>query len=242
MRLKRSKQHDSLFIDEEEHLSEALKLLEKQEDDSIDWTRAYQDLVTRYAKLLQHTSKLVKISDHTQKNLQSANSKIQKMADTENLTGLPNRRGSLKLIENEISKSLSYETSLALFILDIDFFKAVNDSWGHATGDLVLKQLAKEMRENLRNQDILGRWGGEEFILILSDTNLKGAKILSEKIRKNIEKFFVKSGKNKISVTVSMGGTIFNHGVNLDKNLEYADLALYKSKKNGRNRISFYEI
>lgn len=242
MSIKRTaKNGNSLFWDEEEHLLQAYKLLERSNDKSIDWVTAYREMTSRYGKLLQHTSKLVKISDHAQKNLKKANSKIQEMADTDNLTGLLNRRGARKLIEEEVRKCYRNQTSLALFLMDIDYFKTVNDTWGHMAGDRVLKELAKDMRNNLRVQDILGRWGGEEFILILPDTNQEGANTLSEKIRRNIEKTPIKAGEEKLKITMSLGGTFYDFSKNLDRNLDYADRALYKSKQNGRNRITFYE-
>jgi len=232
----------SLFKEEEHFLSEARRLLEQKGDTSIDWIHAYEELTSKYSKLLHDTSKLVKISDHSQRHLRLKNYKIQELADTDNLTGLPNRRGSMKLIHNEVQKCLRYKIPLALFIMDIDFFKLVNDTWGHATGDLVLKNLSDNLRSTLRSCDILGRWGGEEFILILSETDAEGAKTIAEKIRSHIETSAFISEKDKINITISLGGTMYNNGMNLDNNLEIADKALYESKENGRNRVTFYEI
>ncbi|MBN2656413.1 MAG: GGDEF domain-containing protein [Spirochaetales bacterium] len=232
---------DSLFSNEEKYLAFAQALIENGDDESTEWSIAFQEMTAQYAKLLKQTAKLVKISDHAQKSLQLANSRIQQMADSDNLTGLPNRRGSLKLIEQEISKSLRYGTPLSLFLVDIDHFKKINDTWGHGVGDLVLQKISELMKENLRNHDLLGRWGGEEFIIALADTDLTGAETLSEKLRNKIEKSLISIEKAEISFTASFGGTIYSHDMSLEKNIDLADKALYRSKRAGRNRISMYE-
>ncbi|MBB6482418.1 GGDEF domain-containing protein [Spirochaeta isovalerica] len=239
--MKDSKNDITLFHLEEKYLARAKELLEKRDQEEIDWRQSFEEMTGQYAKLLNHTHKLIKISDHAQKSLQKANSKIQIMADTDELTGLPNRRGSEKLLDSIIRKSRAFDVPIALFLLDVDHFKKINDSWGHSAGDKVLKELSELMKVNLRNRDILGRWGGEEFLMVLSETDLVGARILSEKIRDLIEKKPVEWEGEEIRVTMSMGGVMYDGKNSPDRNLDHADQALYRSKNTGRNRISFYE-
>jgi diguanylate cyclase (GGDEF)-like protein len=147
----------------------------------------------------------------------------------------------MKRIREEIAQAEQIGSSFTLLLLDIDHFKKVNDSFGHSSGDAVLKQTAQLMRENLRTQDLLGRWGGEEFLILLSRTDLQGARIFSEKVRLAVEKNTMICEGHDINITISIGGALYHPDSNMDRNLEMADKALYRSKDNGRNRVEFYE-
>ncbi len=161
------------------------------------------------------------------------------MSLTDGLTGLYNRRHFDSTIEREFSRSKRYGGDLSLAIIDIDFFKKINDTYGHLCGDYVLKEVAYLILDNFRKTDLVFRYGGEEFVVILTETNLESAKIPMERLRQKIENYpFTYSG-NKVKVTVSAGVSC-NCTESTDEFLDNADKALYKAKETGRNRVEFF--
>ena len=146
---------------------------------------------------------------------------------TDYLTKLYNRQQYNKEVINAISKLGGANSHLSLVIIDIDDFKSVNDTWGHLVGDKVLKNVASIIKNNIRTYDIAIRWGGEEFVLILPNTNKDGAYILCERIRRLIET----SSCDDASVTVSIGISCVDKNIEPDNLLDKADKELYKAKK-----------
>ncbi len=163
---------------------------------------------------------------------------VQHLATTDDLTALPNRR-ELFNIGNELfnqAKRLGHDISAIMF--DIDHFKIVNDTYGHSVGDQVLKGIAKICTANVRDIDILGRYGGEEFTLILPHTSMDAALTVAERLRLNIETSRLKIDREQISITISLGvATINEKHKNLAELLDEADTALYIAKNNGRNQV-----
>ncbi len=153
---------------------------------------------------------------------------------TDSLTGLYNRLKFDHSLSEEIERTKRYKTSLSLIMFDIDHFKRVNDSYGHQKGDDVLRELAKVVGNNIRQHDVLGRLGGEEFGIVATETNLEAAGILAEKLRKNVEKSLFCDDD---SITCSFGVTQFRDDDCIDSFVKRADDALYKAKKGGRNRV-----
>lgn len=149
------------------------------------------------------------------------------------LTGLLNRRSGIPRLEKELSRSLRYGSPLSLVIFDIDHFKDVNDNYGHAQGDAVLRDLSRLAHRDLRQNDMLARWGGEEFLLMLPATDLAGARMRAERLRKQIAEAFL--GGNH-QVTISAGVAQLQRGMGIDDLLASADRALYAAKERGRNR------
>lgn len=161
--------------------------------------------------------------------------RAEELAITDRLTGLYNRLKLDEVLEHEISKSKRYGTALSLIILDIDHFKSVNDIYGHQIGDMVLKEVANTLLSCERESDTIGRWGGEEFLIVLPNTNLTGAMITAEKIRTAIENHpFSVVGKK----TASFGVSEFLVEENEDSFIERADQALYRAKSGGRNQVA----
>lgn len=159
-------------------------------------------------------------------------------ARTDPLTELPNRRGFDERIQQEMFRFERHKRPFCLVIADIDFFKKINDSCGHDGGDFVLVRVAKILKKLSRKQDTFYRWGGEEFLAILPETGLPGARILAEKIRSRIESEDFEYRRRKIPVTMSFGIGAFNAaGLNVDDCLKQADLCLYEAKRAGRNRV-----
>lgn len=157
------------------------------------------------------------------------------------LTGLNNVRSFDALINKAIENSKNKKESLSFLMVDIDFFKKINDTYGHASGDIVLKDLANLLNENSRSFDEVSRVGGEEFSVILPDCSKENALITAEKLRKAVEThIFILPGNKRISITVSIGLASYpDTTVDIDSIIKEADSALYKAKQSGRNRVSF---
>ncbi|MBI5029072.1 MAG: diguanylate cyclase [Chloroflexi bacterium] len=167
---------------------------------------------------------------------------VQRLALTDPLTGLYNRRHFFELAEKELDRALRYGHPLSVVLFDIDHFKQVNDLWGHAVGDQVLCHLVDLSREGLRQTDILGRYGGEEFIALLPETSLANAQPIAERIRTNIADAALATLKGTVKFTVSVGVAAMNsHDSAFDKVLERADQAMYASKQRGRNRVTLWQ-
>ncbi len=191
--------------------------------------------------------------EKTQKDLQILTSKVNEMesksselknkleraykqATHDPLTGLPNRLAYDERLELEIARFQRYHTALSLVIWDIDFFKKINDSYGHKAGDKTLQIIAKLLIQNCRETDFVSRFGGEEFIMLLPDTDAQAAYIIAEKLRSTIEKTGFNSNGNKIQITMSCGISQFTKEDSGDTVFKRADKALYQAKKNGRNQ------
>ncbi len=167
---------------------------------------------------------------------------VQHLSITDPLTGLYNRRKFFEDLEREVARIIRYESPLALIMLDIDHFKAVNDRFGHQMGDEVLKEVAEILRENTRKTDVVARYGGEEFILLLTETPLEGATLVASRIREAIEKVAVLGADIEIKFTASLGVGVFQEGDTTDTFVAHADAALYRAKDNGRNRIELVDV
>ena len=139
-----------------------------------------------------------------------------------------------KLLSKSISYAKRHKTPLSIIFFDIDFFKSVNDNYGHEMGDKILKEVAELISNNLREYDLFGRWGGEEFIIILPNTDIKNALKVAQKLKKAVENF---NFAHNETLTCSFGVTQFQTSDNIKSLLKRADTFLYKAKKNGRNRV-----
>ncbi len=163
--------------------------------------------------------------------------RLRDLAMHDELTGLYNRRHFLELAEAEIARVRRTGTPLSLSMLDIDHFKRVNDFFGHAVGDLALKQLATVMRETLRASDVPARIGGEEFVILLTDTSLEGARRMTERLRERVGRAEVPAGHDRAArFTISAGVAELSPGEPFEALLARADQALYSAKSAGRNR------
>lgn len=160
--------------------------------------------------------------------------RIELLSVTDQLTGLYNRRKLELELEHELSRANRYENSLTLIVIDIDFFKQVNDTYGHQVGDKVLVSVANLIKDNIRRSDILARWGGEEFIIMSTQTALAGALTLAEKVRG-----LLASCKMDVvgSITASFGVAEYRQNESTESLFKRADTLLYKAKEAGRNRV-----
>lgn len=168
--------------------------------------------------------------------LNALNKELEKLSQTDKLTSLYNRAKLDSILEKEIKLSKRYDEPLSLAIVDIDLFKNINDTYGHTIGDIILKEFADILSKNIRETDYVGRWGGEEFLLIFPHTQSQNAQIITENLRANIEKYHF---HNKIKVTASFG--IYEcKDQNPTKCLSKADKALYEAKNSNRNCVKTF--
>ncbi len=165
--------------------------------------------------------------------------KLEELAFSDGLTGLYNSRHFFTQIEKEARRSERYNHPLSLLMLDIDFFKAYNDTWGHLEGDNVLTVVGRLLRTAMRDTDSAYRYGGEEFTVILPETDLEQACVLAERIRGQIQEhpFFPKPAE-EIFITISIGAAQRKEKESINSFIKRADQALYKAKENGRNRVA----
>lgn len=171
--------------------------------------------------------------------LKSVNSYLRVLAEKDELTGLSNRRKVLADAVNVFADSIINRLPCVFAIIDLDHFKKINDTYGHDVGDLVLAQVAEKMRSAVRPQDEIGRYGGEEFIVIMPNSNLKQAEVVIENLRKIVEEMTIETEQSLIiPVTVSAGLAAITSDVSrYEEILAQADKGLYQAKRNGRNRI-----
>jgi diguanylate cyclase (GGDEF)-like protein/PAS domain S-box-containing protein len=165
--------------------------------------------------------------------------KLSQQANHDDLTGLANRRFLVQQASLELTRAIRYQYPLSLFMLDIDHFKRVNDHYGHLSGDLVLKQLSQEMKRFLREHDLIGRIGGEEFAVLLPETNLEAATVIAERLRQAVEKLTFKILHDKIiALSISIGVACSTEvEQDLEKLWHEADVRLYQAKSAGRNQV-----
>jgi two-component system cell cycle response regulator len=163
--------------------------------------------------------------------------KLETMATTDGLTGLLNKRAMLEAGEQKIAAAARFDRQLASLIVDIDFFKKVNDTWGHDVGDLVIRGLGEILKRQKRNTDLVARFGGEEFVVLCEQTDEKGAMLLAERIREDLAKTIFRTPGGTLSVTCSVGVATFPEaGPGWEGLFKASDEALYVSKRSGRDR------
>lgn len=165
------------------------------------------------------------------------NTHLDRLSREDQLTGLPNRRHGLDRLSHEQYRTERSDSVASVCMADIDHFKVVNDRWGHDAGDAVLVAVARGIRGCLRRQDTVARWGGEEFLILLPDTDTRGGVIAMEKVRRAVEAMVVACSGARISVSLSVGVAQLTPRDGVEQAIQDADAALYRSKESGRNRV-----
>lgn len=198
------------------------------------------DDITRLERRNIQLSTMVEKLKISQKEVQDKNQELAILASQDSLTGCLNRRTFYDILEGALNKALTSNTTISCIMLDIDFFKQVNDNFGHGVGDNVIKRVAAVLKSSLRDGDHVCRYGGEEFCLLLNNSDSNQAHLFSERIRKNVEDldFSDDPASAKLKVTASLGIADSNHGAKTPAEIiNQADYALYGAKESGRNRI-----
>jgi diguanylate cyclase (GGDEF)-like protein len=177
-------------------------------------------------------------------DIRFALAKIKRVSETDELTGVYNMRAFTAILKRCVQQSIRHSHPLSIVMVDADNLKSVNDAYGHDAGDKLLKHLISKFIDELRQSDILARYGGDEFTVLLPETDLSGATEVAERMRKSVEdsRFRVR-GNMDLTTTISHGiASHPEHGGNSDVIVEKADKALYRAKREGRNRIALYEL
>lgn len=212
-----------------------IKGLEQGASDYVTKPFDAEELVARVKVHL----KLKKLQD----DLKRTNELLLELSNTDYLTGLFNRRYVMDALDREVQRSIRKTGCLSVILLDIDYFKQVNDTYGHLQGDIVLQKVAQQLQKELRTYDIASRYGGEEFIAVLPDASLQEASQVAERIRASIQAVRFSGALSRLSLTVSIGVAFFSNDrcPTVDAFIKLADDALYRAKSSGRNRISCAE-
>ena len=210
--------------------------------DVTEWRSLLRELHDRNEDLSNRNLELIRM----QEELSLANQRLEQLATTDPLTGCYNRRYLFQILEYQMAVERRYRVPFSFILFDIDHFKQINDTYGHHTGDEVLRQTAALIRSRLRESDVLARYGGEEFTIYLPYTGKKEAANLAEELRRMVENHVVTTEYGDISITISIGVVSVEGGdwrpelepkQFLFEVIRQADLALYEAKKQGRNRV-----
>jgi diguanylate cyclase (GGDEF)-like protein len=193
-----------------------------------------------YETLLVELKQEKMLAERLAQELVDANNSLREMSFRDYLTGLYNRRYLYDFLEKEISRSERFGRCFSVLVFDIDYFKKLNDTYGHHVGDLVLKTLSEKAEGIKRETDIVARYGGEEFVMVLPETELERALIVAERLRMVIEDMDIAVVSDKINVTVSVGVAAYSpqsKEITIDSLINSADKALYDAKNSGRNKV-----
>jgi diguanylate cyclase (GGDEF)-like protein len=214
-----------------------IQINDKRRDMFTEECLEYLEMIAEQIALaVQNSLKHIKLQE-TLKEIKTLNKKLAIAAKTDPLTGLMNRKAFMGMAEYEKKRFARSKKPFSIIMCDIDHFKSINDSMGHDAGDYVLVQIAELLRKSVRQQDTVCRWGGEEFIILLPETNLSGGKKLADKLRKTIESEEFYFNSRKLKITMSFGITFCEENVTVYSYIKEADELMYQAKKSGRNRI-----
>lgn len=201
-------------------------------------SRLNYEYETTFVRLREEKSKAEVLAHE----LEKSNRKLSEISFEDSLTGLYNRRYLFEYIDKEVSRAERYGRHFSILLFDIDYFKRVNDSHGHHAGDLVLRRVSEILKRIKRETDIAVRYGGDEFVVVLPETDLKQSLIFAERLRDTIERTDTSVVGHTIRITISVGITTYipgKTGTAHECLMDVADKALYDAKKSGRNRVSF---
>ena len=198
----------------------------------------YNQLVEDFRSLEEEVRRIRRTLEVKEIELKAVLAQSHEISNTDVLTFLPNRRKIIVDLQEEVIRAARYNTPLSISMVDIDHFKQVNDTYGHAAGDETLRAIAARLREQIRHPDTIGRYGGEEFLIVLPNSELSAAQEQASRLCNHIRNLQVEAIKQKlISITVSIGVAQFKYGQeNWEQFLHRADTAMYAAKNSGRNR------
>jgi len=221
---------------------DALRISRSSPKELTQLSRSLERLTRQFIQVrtkLEDTNETLKDRiDESTRQLRDQNSKLEAIANIDPLTGLPNRRGLMLRLEEEVAKANRNSSSFGLLLCDLDRFKLVNDNYGHTVGDNVLKAFSQMAPNSLKQGDIVGRWGGEEFLVILSGANAEASEKIAERIRKTMEDIAVLPDAIGLKTTVSIGLATYPLSSDaIEPLISCADAALYEAKHSGRNKV-----
>jgi diguanylate cyclase len=191
----------------------------------------------RYAKQLRQLEKLARISDHYQSMMRDMNETLKEASTRDALTGIGNRRLLMERLKAETARADRLDRPLTLAIADVDRFKEVNDAHGHDTGDKVLIEIARVIASGVRDYDLCGRWGGEEFLIIMPELAAPEGAVVVERVRTAVAGLRVPAGDTRVALSASFGIAQRRSGESVSDTINRADEALFAAKRGGRNRF-----
>ncbi|MBK7319415.1 diguanylate cyclase [Candidatus Villigracilis affinis] len=206
---------------------------------ALENARLYKQAQEEIAERIKIEDELLHHRHHLEELVKERTREIHRMAITDPLTGIFNRRHLISLGERAINHSKRYSHTLTAMMIDIDYFKKINDTYGHAAGDEALRKLADQIRQALRTTDILGRYGGEEFVVLMPETDLASGHKIAERLLHMVRELNIRSDKTEFGITISVGLAEQSqaNAQTLDDLIDQADKALYTAKQSGRNRV-----
>lgn len=221
-----------MFISARDDMSVITQALRSGADDFIRKPFRMEELMARIEACLR--------THDLHRELMVANQKLQDIVEHDHLTGLYNMRSMYDRIDAEIKRSTRYRRQMAVLMIDMDHFKKVNDNHDHLFGSFVLKEMGQIIKQAVRGSDFAARYGGDEFLIVLTETDIEGTKTLANRIRERVEAHTFVDGTSKINLTVSIGISILNLAKPEDARsmVRQADHALYRAKNLGRNCLS----
>ncbi|HUJ76426.1 MAG TPA: diguanylate cyclase, partial [bacterium] len=221
--------HEGSVPDEDAAVRAAKEILDRPEAAVGALRAGLSHLTERYRRLLRRLGKILLISDGYQARLMDLNARLTLLAHTDGLTGLDNRHSAAAHLEAERSRAERHGVTFSVVIADVDDFKLVNDRHGHEAGDLVLKDLGRLLRSEVRREDLCARWGGEEFLFLLPETDAAAAAALVQKLLAAVRGLEVRYRGSLIRCTLSAGVSSFRPGASVDDLLREADAGLYRA-------------
>jgi diguanylate cyclase (GGDEF)-like protein len=206
---------------------------------AIENARLYQQAQDEIAERIKAEEELRRHRDHLEELVKERTAEVHRLAITDPLTDVFNRRHLMELGNRTLNQAQRYQHSLAAIMLDIDHFKKINDTYGHTIGDEALRKLADQMRADSRSVDIVGRYGGEEFVILMPETTLQTARQIAERLLIHIRALRINTAQGQISFTASIGVAALNlaSSQTLDALIARADLAMYTAKNAGRDQV-----
>ncbi len=199
-------------------------------------SKKHKRLLENFQQLEAELQKAKRAIEIKEIELKAVLAQAHEIRDTDVLTFLPNRRKIIVNLQEEVIRSTRYGTPLSISLLDIDHFKSVNDSYGHTTGDETLRTVSARLREQIRHPDTIGRYGGEEFLIVLPNSEAKAAVEQASRLCNHVRGLQISSNDHVLSITISIGIAQYKIGdENWDQLLHRADMAMYAAKNNGRN-------
>ncbi len=227
-----------LFEDYREHRVQLERLTSISDGYQSIMRDRNRSLLERYDKQVRHLQKLVRISDRYQQNLQELNEALKVASLHDPLTNLPNRRFIIENLQHETAAVERGRKPFSLAIFDVDYFKTINDDWGHEAGDMSLVAIAETVTHSLRAYDFCARWGGEEFLILLPETTGTKALEIAERLRVQINELALPNLPETRKITVSIGVAEHQPKTDYDQTIKRADDALFQAKREGRNRTA----
>ena len=215
-------------IDRISHISDGFQSMARQRE---------QSLTERLNKQLRQLEKVARISDRYQNMMRDLNEALREASTHDALTGLGNRRLLVDRLKKEAERFIRYQRPFSIAMLDVDHFKSINERYGHEVGDGALIELARVLDAEIRDSDLCGRWGGEEFLILLPETGTPEATLVMERVRSAVERLTIRVQDESVGMTVSIGIAQHSPNNSYSDTISQADHALLEAKRGGRNQL-----